>query len=920
MHLQYFLITRNPDFLFITETWLSSKILNSELIGNLPYKIFRSDRKGRRGGGVCCIVKDTVNVIPVSLSSCIRSDLLCLESSDANGAFIFRIILVYRPPNSTSDDDDALLECLIELGLSCNHVIVLGDFNIDFSRDEHHSSNIKKFVEFFKMYGLSQQVPVATRGVSILDIVLASAPILKNISVLPPFATSDHNIVSFHIMCSYDKQHKIPLPNFNKANYSALSNFFNCVDWWDILRNYTDLDDLYKRFCRVVYAGLSNHVPFHSIEVLNQSCFPKHITNLMSQKTRLFNSLANPLLDSRYKKVNLELDRHLRKFFAYRERRALSSTKRNVIFSLVKQKIKGIGKLPVLLDESGNRYVTDVQKAEVLAKYFSSVFISDSATCTPTIDGCYSTNVLSEIVLETSEVLRIMKALKGSNSVSFDGIPQIVYKRCALSLHKPLTMILNSSLLFSEVPEMWKKSIITAIPKVANANLVSSYRPISITPTPIKILEKLIRDKIVNWLGKRKVIPPEQHGFTSGASTVTQLADCVFDWNCALNEGHSVDVIYFDLSKAFDKVCHLKLLHKLNHIGIRGTLLNWFRSYLENRSMHVKVENSFSKSYPCTSGVPQGGVLSPLLFLIYTYDLPSKLKTHPSVKVQLYADDIKVYGIYNHHNNTEIRYALSQSIKRMMEWASVWQIPVNISKSLVLHIGKDASVSYMYKDILFKTVTEVRDLGIYIDRQLNFKSHVDRIAKKAFSTLFCILRNVQCNEPFILIKLYKSYILPILEYGSQIWSPFTRKMLTKLEKVQQVFTKVLIWRCSSPAVPSSMPSYRERLNLFCLKSLLYRRTLFDVTFCFKVLKGKLKIKPSKYWIFRPCNGRVGRLSIQLSAVRRIRRMHMLDSLFYRGARWLQMLPRDILESSNISVFKKRLKQRDFLSDLQIADF
>lgn len=131
------------------------------------------------------------------------------------------------------------------------------------------------------------------------------------------------------------------------------------------------------------------------------------------------------------------------------------------------------------------------------------------------------------------------------------------------------------------------------------------------------------------------MIPPEQHGFTSGASTVTQLADCVFDWNCALNEGHSVDVIYFDLSKAFDKVCHLKLLHKLNHIGIRGTLLNWFRSYLENRSMHVKVENSFSKSYPCTSGVPQGGVLSPLLFLIYTF-MESTIITTTQKSAMLY--------------------------------------------------------------------------------------------------------------------------------------------------------------------------------------------------------------------------------------------------------------------------------------------
>ena len=182
-------------------------------------------------------------------------------------------------------------------------------------------------------------------------------------------------------------------------------------------------------------------------------------------------------------------------------------------------------------------------------------------------------------------------------------------------------MIFHISMSFGEVPALWKEALVTAIPKDTTSLSLSSYRPISITSPPVKVLEKLIRDKLSSWFKNNNVIPVEQHGFTPSASTATQLADTLYDWKIAINDGNSVDVIYFDLSKAFDKVSHQKLLYKLSHLGVRGPLLNWLRSYLDGRNMCVKVENSFSERYPCTSGVPQGGVLSPLLFLAYTYDL-----------------------------------------------------------------------------------------------------------------------------------------------------------------------------------------------------------------------------------------------------------------------------------------------------------
>ncbi|KAK6011235.1 endonuclease/exonuclease/phosphatase family protein, partial [Ostertagia ostertagi] len=521
-HLHLLLSTCGPDILFITETWLSPKISDSEIIIDLPYKLFRYDRTHRKGGGVCCLVKNGLKISPNLSIPESKSDILCLDVFDSLLPENVRIVLIYRPPDSSVRDDEQLVDILLDLSLSFRYLILLGDFNLDVDWNTFTPKNAcsSRFLDFFKCCGLTQYVLEPTRGDSILDLVLSSVPLLRNVSIQPPFVSSDHNCVAFQIELTKPEVSKLPLPDFNKTDFRRLSLYLDSVDWWDALCYYASVDDLYRKFCRVIYMGLAMCVPFHSTEP-HRVRYPKHVVNLMAHKLRLFNSLSNPLVNPSYIRICSELDRHLRKFLINSEKHANNSVNSKAIFSLINKKMKARVTLPVLRDDAGNRYLDDESKAEALAKYFSSVFLATTDSHVVTDDthtSSISPEVMASVCIHPTEVLHVLKTLKCSTSATFDGIPQIIYKKCAISLYKPLAMIFNASLLFNEVPSLWKESIVTAIPKSSDSVLLSSYRPISITPPPIKILEKIVRDKILAWLNKNNSIPLEQHGFVARAS------------------------------------------------------------------------------------------------------------------------------------------------------------------------------------------------------------------------------------------------------------------------------------------------------------------------------------------------------------------------------------------------------------------
>lgn len=406
---------------------------------------------------------------------------------------------------------------------------------------------------------------------------------------------------------------------------------------------------------------------------------PKHICSLLAQKERLFLSFSDPLKHPLYIKICKDIAYHSKKYREYQERKLAYGNFR-ALFMYVKSKTKDKSFAGPFSDSKGIRCYSDLDKAAALGAFFGSVFDSSMPTNSsqsffPTINhSCDFSPV------HPSDVYSLLIKLKPSLSLTSDRIPQIVLKNCAKTICLPLTHIFNISLMLGQVPTVWKHAIVTAIPKITKPISVSDFRPISITPSSCKILEKLIRNKILSWLQKFNLIPVEQHGFIAGASTTTQLVDCMHDWKFAIGQGSKVDVLYFDLSKAFDKVNHIKLLEKLKAVGIGGCLLSWLQSYLHERVMTCKVNLAFSDLFTCTSGVPQGGVLSPLLFLIYTSELPSLLKTHPNIHIVMYADDIKVYGTYDSHSASEVRQSLQLSIDRIVQWGTANNIKVNLKK------------------------------------------------------------------------------------------------------------------------------------------------------------------------------------------------------------------------------------------------
>ena len=223
-------------------------------------------------------------------------------------------------------------------------------------------------------------------------------------------------------------------------------------------------------------------------------------------------------------------------------------------------------------------------------------------------------------------------------------------KSCAASLTKPLLLLTQQSLASGSLSDLWKKANVTPIHKKGSKVQPSNYRPISLTSQVVKLIESIIREQLWDFLSKHKALNPCQHGFVKHKSCFTNLFVSHDKWTAALDAGLSVDTIYLDYSKAFDSVPHLGLLSKLQAYGIQGNLLKWIKNFLIGRQQKVILNGSSSKWINVTSGVPQGSVLGPLLFILYVNDITDGVQS----TLEMFADDSKLYRTIHNQHDIEI--------------------------------------------------------------------------------------------------------------------------------------------------------------------------------------------------------------------------------------------------------------------------
>ena len=358
----------------------------------------------------------------------------------------------------------------------------------------------------------------------------------------------------------------------------------------------------------------------------------------------------------------------------------------------------------------------DLESAEELSKFFQSVFVNEDTGEIPQLElRRERVQQLSTIEITREKVCNKLSQIQENKSPGPDGIHPKILKEMANVLDNPLTILFNKSLKEGRLPNEWKCANVVSIFKKGSRLEAGNYRPISLTSIPCKIMESIIRDRLMKHLKDNKLLTNNQHGFMNNRSCLTNLLETLEQWTQALDDGYEIDAIFLDYQKAFDTVPHRRLLSKLLTYGVDGDILMWIENFLTERKMRVIVNGITAKWTRVNSGVPQGSVLGPILFLLYVNELPDIVKS----SIKMFADDTKIWKTLK--TDADV-HSLQEDLDTLEQWSQKWLLKFNIGKCKVMHLGKHQTDDYyLHEEIklrILDTTDLEKDLGIWLSNDL----------------------------------------------------------------------------------------------------------------------------------------------------------------------------------------------------------
>ena len=395
------------------------------------------------------------------------------------------------------------------------------------------------------------------------------------------------------------------------------------------------------------------------------------------------------------------------------------------------------------------------------------------------------------------------------------------------------------------MPKAWKDANVAPVFKIGDKSNASNYRPISLTCILCKTLEHIIASSIVKHLKELGIFYELQHGFREKRSCETQLVMLVDELYRAVHTKKQVDLVLLDFSKAFDKVSHPKLLLKLSNYGIRGKTLKWIKSFLDNRMQSVVINGSRSPPIPVSSGVPQGSVLEPLLFLAYINDLPLEVKS----RVRLFADDTALYMVIAQASDAK---TLQGDLRTLESWEASWDMQFNPSKCQVIHITrsrKPIQTTYQLHNTILEATTSAKYLGVDISDDLTWETHINRITKTANQTLGFLKRNIKIHSEELKATAYKALVRPKLEYCCTVWSPYQQTLIQQIEAVQR---RAARWVKRNYRQTASVSDMLQELGW---RTLEQRRIDNRLSLCYKIVNNLVAIPSEEYFTHTHRNSR-----------------------------------------------------------------
>lgn len=866
--------------------------------------------------GVALYVKESLSSSVVTASTCNNAAVWCSIRLKRNDRLVVGVI--YRSPNASAEQNAGITDMInTVLGKKFSHVLIMGDMNypeIDWINSATHTSEehpAYEFLECVQNNFLWQHVfePThyrAKQAANILDIVMTNEQnMINGIQYEEPIGKSHHTTLVWNMECYIEQTStRVKKYLYDKADYESIRAEFAKVDWDEALKDKSTQEmwttisskirDVAKSYTPSVIirennTGKRRRKPLWANERMMRSVKKKKLAFQRYLSTRDGEDYLA------YVKVRNQAKREIRRAIMTYEGEIAKQVKRNpkAFFKYANSKCKTRATVAELENDNGEVTKDDNEAAEVLNKFFSTVFTVEDKAKLPTGEERSISSLLEDITFTQQDVKHILSQLKANKSPGPDEIHPNVLKEGCVELAKPLYMLFRKSLDEGTVPDPWREGHVTPIYKKGAKCKPENYRPISLTPVVSKCMEKLIREALLKHMTENKFLSDMQHGFIPGRSCVTQLLQVLDKWTEILDDGGCLDVIYLDFAKAFDTVPHQRLILKLRSYGVTGKILRWIESFLTARKQRVNVRGSLSTWIAVLSGVPQGSVLGPMLFVCYINDLPDVVTS----MIYMYADDTKLIRRIDQDGDNKL---LQMDLDSVVNWAETWQMRFNASKCKVMHVKPNViSRTYIMKDgdqkVQLEDSQAEKDLGVWLDSNLNFDGHIDRAIAKANQILGMIKRTFTFRNETTLKQLYVALVRPHLEYANVVWHPRYQKHVNRLEKVQHRATKLV------PRIKDL--SYEERLRIMELPSLAYRRFRGDAIEVYKYTHGMYRIDGQTLFSMNQrdeLQTRGHALKLQYRFCRTMKRQNTLGNRMV-GA-W-NCLPAEVVMAPSVNCFK-----------------
>jgi hypothetical protein len=803
---------KSLDILVLTETWLQEtgdEPVIAELTPAGYSFIHRPRSSGRSGGGVAVIFRDSICVKKCEQK--MFASFECMDLVISHGKLTVRTIVLYRPPPSQVNQlTDALFH--EEFGklvssITNKYLLILGDFN--FHWDDQQNRNTRLLTSLFDSSDLRQHVFLPThRAGHILDWIVSRSDSLKFVQsvTVEDLLLSDHFLVvcETSLIKPSSKRKKMKTRNLKKIDMDGF-----CSDLSDselVKHPPDDVEQLVSLYNSTLSSLLDTYAPEverHVSDRPNTAWFSSSVASAKAVRRRA---------EKRWRRSGLVVDREIyqcaRNQYSQEMRKAKSSYIQSVLEAADSRKMFSVvdrllGKevdspvLPELTEQDAANALSAffIEKIETIRSGFGDS--SDLPHVEPTFVG----QPLTCFQPVSEDQLRKIISKANATSSDVDPVPTKIVLACLDILLPVLVKIVNSSLQSASVPVTFKTAVIKPLIKKSSLdpNVCKNFRPISNLPYVSKLLERVVSEQLLSHLNAHALLDKFQSAYRPGHSCETALLRLMNDLLCSADCGDLVLLVLLDLSAAFDVIDHDLLLSRLqNEVGISGVALQWFRSYLSDRTQRVIVGPASSQNTLLSCGVPQGSVLGPILFSLYTCQLGGIIERH-GLQRKLFADDSELYKSFHPdpQSTASAVLAVEECCAEVKAWMASNRLKLNDDKTEVILCGSDASREKVVLDSVTVGSSQitpsgsVRDLGLFIDSSLTLVPHISSVVKSCYFYLRSLGKLRPFLNKFTANSVAVALIQSRLDYcNSCLWG-LPQNQLQRLQKVQNAAARVV---------------------------------------------------------------------------------------------------------------------------------